>query len=306
MSGTESGNGAECPLSVIAASTKSAQEVEAFLGRTLPQAKATGAEVIILDSTEDRHLDQIRTRHPGGTILSFPRGSTLPTLWGAGIARAQGGIIAVTETSCIPHQNWLVSILSAHGGPYPVIGGAVEMDGGRSLVEWAAYFCEYGQFMLPAVEGVVSEVPGNNVSFKREMLKQGREFVENGFWKTYWCQQLQAEGIQLYSVPTIIVHYGKSYRIGPFLIRRFHHGRCFAGMRIARMSPARRVGYVLGSLLLPALFLKRIIGAIIPKKRLVSKLAVCLPIVILAVLSWSLGELCGYLLGPGTSCSHVV
>lgn len=306
MSGNAGGNGAACPLSVIAASARSAQEVDVFLNRILPQTKVTGAEVIILDSTEDRHLDQIRTRHPGATILSFPRGSTLPRLWGVGVARAQGGIIAVTETSCIPHENWVMSILSAHGGPHPVIGGAVEMDGGRSLVDWAAYFCEYGQFMGPAAEGVVSEVPGNNVSFKREMLKRGREFIENGFWKTYWCRQLQAEGVQLYAVPAIIVHYGKSYRLCPFLVRRFHHGRCFAGMRIAGMSPARRAGYVVGSPLLPIVFLARIIGAILPKRRHLGRFAVCLPMVIVAVLSWSLGELCGYLAGPGTSCSHVV
>lgn len=306
MSGNEGTDAAAYPLSVVAASARSAEELDAFLDRIVPQAKATGAEVIVLDSTEDRHLDRTRTRHPEATIVSFPRGSTLPRLWGEGVARAKGNIIAVTETSCIPHENWLVSILRAHAGPHPVIGGAVEMDGGRSLVDWAAYFCEYGQFMHPAVEGVVSEVPGNNVSFKRPMVKRGREFVENGFWKTYWCRQLQAEGVQLYAVPDIIVHDGKSYRLYPFLVRRFHHGRCFAGMRLAGMSPARRAGYIVGSPLLPVVFLGRIIGAIVPKRRHLGRFAVCLPMVIAAVLSWSLGELCGYLLGPGTSCSHVV
>jgi hypothetical protein len=306
MSGNEKINPAEFPLSVVAASTSSAQELDAFLSRVLPQAKDAGAEVIIVDSTEDRCLEEIRSRHPAATILTLSHGSSLPLLWGAGVARTRGRVIAVTETSCIPHHNWVQAILRAHESPYPVIGGAVEMDGARSLVDWAVYFCEYGQFMGPAAQGVVSEVPGNNVSFKSKMVNRGREFVENGFWKTYWCLQLQAEGVQLYSVPTIIVHYGKSYRLGPFIIRRFHHGRCFAGMRITRISPIRRLWYVVGSPFLPFLFLGRSIAAILPKKRHMGKFAVCLPIVVLAILSWSLGELCGYLAGPDTSCSHVI
>ncbi len=89
MSGSQNANRAEYPLSVVVASTSSVQEVDAFLTRVLPQAKDTGAEVIVADATEDQYLEEIRAKHPEAIILSFPRGSTLPLLWGAGVLHAR-------------------------------------------------------------------------------------------------------------------------------------------------------------------------------------------------------------------------
>jgi hypothetical protein len=159
--------------------------------------------------------------------------------------------------------------------------------------------------MQPVPEGPADVLPGNNISFKRWTLTKGQEFVENGFWKTYWCGRLQKEGIELVSTPTMVIYDNKCYRLMPFLIRRFHHGRCFAGMRILRESGLKRALYLLASPLLPFLFLARTTSAIAAKKRHFKRFVLSLHVSILAIVVWSAGEFCGYLTGTGKSCTYV-
>ena len=294
------------------ASTHSSSHAEIFLQTLTPQCREQKIEIIIAHSGahggahggEDAVLAELARLHRA-TLLSFPAGTTLPRLWGAALARSTGEIIAVAETTCVPAADWVASIIAAHEASAPVIGGAVEPAGCDTLLDWAAFFCEYGQFLRPVSEGAVSELPGNNLSFKRWVMEVGPELVAPEFWKTYWCRRLRAAGIVLQSTSSVAVYYRKSYRLWPFLARRFHHGRCFAGMRVARWSALRRAGYALGTLLLPLLFLARVVRAVAPKRRYLRQFILALPFSVLAMVSWSVGECCGYLTGAGRSCGHV-
>ena len=238
-------------------------------------------------------------------FIEFGEKATLPELWAAGIARSTGEIVAITDSSCVVAENWITEILAAHRSDSVVVGGAVEMSGGRSLVDWAAYFCEYGQFMPPLAAGAAKVLPGNNIAFKRDALEKHGRFVQKAFWKTYLCRQLQAEGIELIAAPSMLVYYSKSFELLPFLARRFHHGRCFAGMRIERESVFKRALYASGTIFLPAVFFIRTIAPVLRKKRFVNEFLLSLPISVLAILFWSFGEFCGYLAGTGKSCEHI-
>lgn len=302
----ESPSPSEAPqLSIAVASTRSGRDAVSFLQSLAKQVPGPKIEIIIAHCGGDEGLGEITRTHLNVTLLCFPDGTNLPTLWGAAIAKAGGQIIAVTEATCIPDSNWIASIIKAHELPDPVIGGAVEVARCDTLLDWAAYFSEYGQFLLPLKEDVATELAGNNLSFKRWAMDVGAEMVRPEFWKTYWCRRLQVEGIGLKSTPTVVVYYQKSYRLLPFLVRKFHHGRCFAGMRVARSSPLFRGGYALGTWLLPFLALTRIVRAVVPKKRYLREFMLSLPFSALAIASWSVGEFWGCLTGVGSSCAHV-
>jgi Glycosyl transferase family 2 len=292
-------------LSVVVASTDS-DGLEECLSSLERQRKDTDAEIIIATRCGPQSVQHIVARYPKVQFLQCPEHATLPLLLRAGIAHSAGDIIAITDSTCTVDHHWFSAILKAHETSCSIVGGAVEVGRCRSKLDWAAYFCEYGQFMHPLTEGSVDELPGNNVSFKRETLSKGREFVENGFWKTYWCRKLREDGVPLISAPSMVVYYRKSVRFLPFLIRRFHHGRCFAGMRVARTSIRTRMYYVVGSPVLPILFLARIIRSIASKRRYRKEFALSFPFSLLAIFGWSLGEFCGYLAGPGHSCGHVI
>jgi glycosyltransferase involved in cell wall biosynthesis len=292
-------------LSVIVACSHSRRDLDPVLSSLRSQEGGATFEIIVADGSGDSAVDHAKLEKEGAVMLRFPQGTPLPALWGAGIRQSHGALIAITDDCSIPDKRWVASILTAHESSDLVVGGAVDPSPQRRLVDWAAYFCEYGQFMLPLPGGDVSELPGNNIAFKRVALGRGTEFVERGFWKTYWCRALQREGVQLRSVPDIVVYDRKSYRLLPFLVRRYHHGRCFAGMRTPRASRTMRVLYGLGTPLLPLLFMQRIAGPIMQKQRYLPQFILSLPISILAVVSWSWGEFCGYLVGPGRSCEWI-
>lgn len=293
-------------LSVVVASDHSIREVDQCLKSLLGQRRNEQIEIIVADSRADNSLQDIITKYPDVEFIRFPEETTLPILWGAGIAGSHGEIIAVTDSTSVVDNHWISAILEAHESSYPVIGGAVEVNGISRLVDWAAYFCEYGQFMLPLTNGPATEVPGNNLSFKRWALDEGKEFTRDGFWKTYWCRKLQEKGIELELRPSMIVYYKKTFALIPFLARRFHHGRCFSGMRLSRSSFSKSAVFAVGSILLPSIFLMRTILRVIPKRRHFVEFTLSLPITMLAILFWSAGEFCGYLTGTGKSCAHVV
>ena len=295
-----------CPpsLSVVVASVHSNHHLEDLLSRLEKQGRDKQVEIIVVHC-QNEFLDHIKAKNPDVKFIQFTQKTSLPLLWGAGIARSTGEIIAITDTTCVVEDDWVEAVLKAHRTSLPVIGGAVETAGSRRWVDWAAYFCEYGQFMRPLREGLVKEAPGNNISFKRWVLHRGQEFIQNGFWKTFWCQKLQEEGIQLLCVPSIIVYDKKSYHFKPFLIRRFHHGRCFAGMRAAQASIVMRMYFFVGSPLLPLILLKRTVASILPKKRYLKEFLLSLPISVLAILAWSIGEFCGNVMGPGKSSVRI-
>jgi Glycosyl transferase family 2 len=292
-------------LSILVASTAPLQDASACLRTLTQQCHGQRVEIILAYSADAEAAEAMAADYPEVILVRLPRAAPLPRLLGTAMARATGDIIAATDATCAVDARWVSAILKAHEAPHPVIGGAVEADKFDKLVDWAAYFCDYGQFMLPLTEGVANEMPGNNLSMKRWALARGREYVDREFWKTYWCQRLQAEGLHLYSEPSIVVYYRKSFRLWPYLVHRFHNGRCFAGMRNAQLTWVKRAIYWMGSPVLPVLFSTRILRAVLPKQRHLRQFFLSLPIIVLATVSWAFGEFCGYLLGCGTSCRHV-
>jgi glycosyltransferase involved in cell wall biosynthesis len=291
-------------LSVVIASARSARDLAMSLNALSGQT-GEGIEIIVADGSGDQALKALMAKYPRVKFMPLPAGTGLPDLLGAGISRTTGDIIALTDTTCVVGGEWVSAILDAHRSEHLVIGGAVESSEAKGLTDWAAFFCEYGQFLRPLKEGAVNELPGNNISFKRSALTIGREFTERGFWKTYWCRGLMAEGVKLISNPTMVIYDHKNYRLIPFLTRRFHHGRCFAGMRVAQISNLRRVTYFFGSPLLPFVFFARTVKPVFLKRRHLKKFLLSLPICVLAILFWSAGEFWGYATGPGQSCAHV-
>ncbi len=300
-------NSATASLSIIVAAGRSIERLDKLLSELAPQLVGTTTDVIVSSCCDDASIAGLKTKYPSIVFLSAGARASLPLLLGRGIAQAKGQILAITDSSCHVDHNWLSAICDAHKAiSSPVIGGAVELFRASSLGDWAIYFCDYGQFMLPVTTGVSIEVPGNNFSFKRSAVGDLRAFERTGFWKTYWCQKLQREGFQLTLTPTIVVSSEKSMTLSAHLFHRFQYGRCFAGMRLSEISFPWRIIYTFGSLVLPFLLFARIAKRVVPKKRHLKEFLLSSPLVFLAVVVWSVGELCGYLLGQANSCESVL
>lgn len=290
-------------ISIVAASVESRAQEERFLKALLAQEGIKELEIIVADCGENAGDPG---QFPGVTRAHLHKGAPLPELWAEGIRRANGEWIAILETTCVPAPGWLAAVRAARKEGARIFGGAVELGAETGWVARAAYFCEYGQFMCPLENGAAGELPGNNICFHRDLLETAPQFTSAGFWKTYWCGELKKQGVQLYRAPEMAVVYEKKYGFLYFMARRFHHGRCFGGMRSGQFNAWQRISFALGTFVLPLLFLYRIAGAVLPKGRNTGLFLLSIPGLIAAVAAWSLGEFSGYLCGCGTSCKRIV
>ncbi|HEV2854310.1 MAG TPA: hypothetical protein VHC97_16065 [Thermoanaerobaculia bacterium] len=269
-------------------------------------AAERGIEVILVDGLGDGSAEELAKRYPGAVGLAPPAPLSLPLLQRAGIERARGRLVALTEAHCALGPGWAEAAIEVHRWTSaPVIGGAVEPGEGLGPLDWALYFCDYGQFLQPLAEGPVPELPGSNIVFKGEVLRSGRAFTAGGFWKTFFCRSCKVRGEPLWAAPRLVAFYHRRLRLGPALRRRYLHGRCYGAMAVRPERAARRISHALAGPLLPGLLTTRLVRRVWRKGRFRARLLATLPLCALLLAAWSAGEWIGNLRGDGGACQRL-
>jgi len=285
-------------LSIILTSRNPSAQLKRSLDRVLKAQRPRQEVIVSFCRQSDGYPVDWPLNYPGVTFIKSPVDTDLPMMLSEAIGRARGEIIAITDSGSIVAEDWCESILKAHTlTDAPVVGGTVEPERLTGLASWAAFFCDYAQFMLPAESRCIEAVPGNNISIKRRALRSGTEFVEDEFWKSLWCRHLRSEGVELVMEPAISVVSENRYRLLPLLLQRFRQARAFAGFSSRNDSFWRRSVYAARSLLLPPLFTVRVTSAVIRKRRSLGMLILSWPIIALIAIFWSAGETVGYAAG---------
>ncbi|MDT8303837.1 MAG: glycosyltransferase [Sedimentisphaerales bacterium] len=262
-------------------------------------------EIILVDRCGDSVRNFVGQKYPTVKLIKASPETTIPKLRALAFREASADIIAVLEDHCIVESDWAQRMIEAHRSEYSVIGGSIENAACEKLVDWAAFFCDYSQAIKPLPEGQANILPGNNVSYKRLVIERFRDVIEAEVWDYTLHEHIKNAGISLYSIPSITVHHKISASLGWFISQRYHLARSFAGMRFVNASGFQRVLYGAGSVLLPVVLAKRIVTNVWKKGRYRRELFLSLPFLMLLVFSWGIGELFGYILGPGVSSSKV-
>ena len=84
----------------------------------------------------------------------------------------------------------------------------------------------------------------------------------------------------------------------------FNHGRGFAAMRVKNKKYWQKISYAGIALLLPLIQIGRIFAHLVNRRRYILKFFQVLPWITMFSISWSAGELVGYLSGPGQSLNQ--
>lgn len=289
-------------LSVVIASINGRQYLSECLKALHFQAGDIEAEVIVADCVGQSVADYVRTNYPEVHLITFGEPRSVAELRAAGILAARGSIVAITEDHCIPASDWYESVCRAHAlYAGPAIGGAVDNAATERLVDWAVFFCEYSNFVSPLPAGIVHDLPGPNVSYKRNTLEAMEESIRDGYWETFLHARLEAQGHRLWSDPSVKVLHRKYFRFRDFMAERYHYARAFAGNRNSVISPGRRLFYLGFAALLPPLLIARIGRRVWSRKHHRVLFLAALPYLTAFMLAWSAGELAGYAFGPGES-----
>jgi hypothetical protein len=290
-------------LSVVIASVNGWDVLGPTLEALDAQPERDFMEIIVVEAVGEAVRARLAAHQPPVEVIEAERLS-IPKLRHLGVCRARGKVVAILEDHGKVSSDWAHSLLEAHRGPWAAVGGAVE-NGRFGLVNWAVFFCEYTPYMKPVPEGETHDLPGNNIAYKRPHLMRHASVLAEGKWESWINDNLRADGVAIASTNKVVVQHIKPFRFGHFLVQRFHFARSYAGMRRVDQTWFRRLIYGAGSSVLPALLMARVSRTVLRKRRNLGWFAAASPLVALFLTVGALGEMVGYLFGPGRSLDLV-
>jgi GT2 family glycosyltransferase len=290
-------------LSVVVASFRDSQLLTSCLDSLLRQCRQHGAELIVCRDQACGDLDDFARRYPDARFIAAPRGSNVPVLRGLGMAKARGAWVALLEDHCIAAEDWLDKLSASFDGSAVVVGGGMGNAQTGRLIDWGAYFSEYGFFdanRAPGGQGAPL-LTGANVAYARAVVPEVARFMQSGDWENTVHQRLASAGQSLRFVAEARVYQNLHYRFGAFCVDRFVHGRDFARTRLRMSRSGRLQRYAFAGLspMLPPLLLGRLwrsaTGDDAAQRAAFLRAG---PFTWAFLASWSIGESVGYWLGP--------
>ncbi len=260
---------------------------------SLAEQRDATTEVLVVALTP--FPTEIRTRYPFARWLSGSPDMLVPHLWSIGITSSRGKVVAITTARFVPAPDWLKNICAAHERlASPGIGGAIDPPRGYNANGWATYFLRYSNYLKYTREQIVDEIAGENASYKRDSLAAHGDAIADEFWEPEFHRRLHADGKTLSFVPAIRVRQGAAFGVSSFCRQRFQHGRHFGRMRLRGSHASVRIGRVIASPLIPAVLLAKILGRVVAGRRYFGQLLFSLPLLLIFIAAWTLGEVFGY------------
>lgn len=287
----------EIQLSIVVAAWNGNASLARCLDSLEKQSDSTNREIIVVSN----FVPELKAVDSSISVHLRPATYTVPELRRDGISAARGNVIAVIEDHCHADSEWCREIKKAHAAGETVAGGAVDNAATAKRLDWAVYFYDYGKYMPPNRAGAADALSGLNVSYRRAALEEISGVYKDGFFETFANEALKARGHRLWLAPSAVVFHNKSYELKPALAHCYHLARSFASRRAAAAGAGRRLLFIAGSLVLPAVLPTRVAVSIIKKGRNLKPFAASMPLLIVLLSVWSFGEFCGYTVGEGKS-----
>ena len=267
-------------------------------------------EIIVPYHSRVKNIDDVKQRFPNVNYIRVDDLKNLKDKAGSrehhdelrahGLAAASGEIIGLLEDHAQPNADWCSSVVKAHQDNIVGVGGAIENGINRSL-NWAVYFCDFGKYQNPIPEGSSWFASDANVSYKRAALESVRAVWQDNLHETMVNSALIDQGGILVLSPDIIVYQHRdNLNLRDALKERFIWGRSYASTRCKLVSPTKRVIYALLSPVLPIILLFRMTVNVVKKGRCIGAFVKAFPLTSLLTISWSFGELTGYITARST------
>jgi hypothetical protein len=252
-------------------------------------------------------ITRMRSKYPDVRFLEAARLRTYTPQGGSrehhdelrarGLAEAKGRIVALIEDCGIVPPDWSARVVDAHNQGYAAIGGAIENGIDRPL-NWAVYFCDFLRYQNPLPEGESPIASDANITYKREALESVRPVWNEIFHESAVNQALRTRHEKVALAPRMVLYQHRlGLRLLPALKERFVWGRSYAATRAGLADISKRAFWGAFSPALPVLMLARMTLMALRKRRTMPAYLKALPLTTALVLSWSWGELVGYVTG---------
>lgn len=285
-------------ISVIIPSRNSRRTIGACLTALAHQQTRRAFEVIVVDSSSDRTETLIRDQFPSVRLLHFETRKYPGSARNLAIAAARGRLLLFTDADCIADPHWVDRLAAAVEDSGTTAGGGIENGAQSSALAWAAFFCEFSQWLPSGALRPLDEVPGCNLAMERALFDQFGPFLENVYCSdTHFHDQLHRAGLTARFVPEARVAHHGIESLAHFLSHEVFHGWSYGRLCIAqrRFPPARRALYALALPLIAALLFARITARVFNSGLYLGPLVRSSPLLVLGLLAWTWGEARAYL-----------
>jgi hypothetical protein len=220
----------------------------------------------------------------------------------AGVRAASAPVVAFSEDHVFPDPLWAEALIGSHKMGWAAVGPVICNANPGSPVSWADILMGYSPWLYPNDGGQMDHLPGHNSSYKRNvLLEYGPEL--DGLLEAesvlHW--DLVSKGYKLYLEPAAKIYHLNFGVFSTFLTVNHLMGRMFAASRCQSWPMVKRISFALGSLLIPFLRFYRITRNYSGCSGLLKSKPQVYPMLFAGLFVSALGEIAGYISGPGDS-----
>lgn len=296
-------------LSVVVPSVNGWQDLEGCLRALELERLELSLEVIVPERCGAVVRGPLAERFPWAHMLPVSMATSIPHMRALAFDRATAPTVAVIEDHVLVPPGWAQQMVSAQSGDVRVVGGTLVNAATERTVDWAAFLCEYSHVLTQLTPGPADWLMGNNTSYERALLNEFRDTVLAGRWENVLHDAMKQRGVALWCAPDIVVSHKKHYTVGEYTSQRFLYARAFAADRVGgyRGVPGaiRRMLYGAAAIALPPVLYTRIVSRVWKSRLHRRELLRSLPLLLLFVVAWGLGEMAGAWFGDAGALAKV-
>ncbi len=252
------------------------------------------ATLLHLNESELREFCRVR-------IVEVGRVTSIGSANAKGIRQARAPIVALAEDHAFPAPGWAEALIAAHPHPWAAVGAVIRHPNNpKNVIAWADALIGFGEFLAPGESRVVERLPGNNSSYKREVLLEYEPHLETMMeTESLIHKDLRQKGYQLYLESAAQVSHLNFERVSSFFCVKYLSGRVFGAARARKWSFLYSLLYACGTPLIPLVRYRRLRKQwkfVRQSRKLpwgVMPMAWC------GLLVSATGEMIGYCFGPG-------
>jgi hypothetical protein len=252
--------------------------------------------VLVLPShARDAAIESSLTRFAAVRYVELASIHPIPHARAQGIRAASAPVIFLGETHSFPNRELAEALLAAHESKWDAVVPALSNANPESAWSWASFLMDYGTWHETRPAGRIGGGPTWNVAYRKALLMEIGDrleaAMEHGDELAVW---LHARNASAYFEPRARLEHANVERFRDWIEQRFVAGVLVAASRKKRWSRAKRLAYLAGSPLIPAVILYRLRSTVSALLREGTLPVRALPALVLGTVVRSTGEAVGY------------
>lgn len=280
-------------VSVVIASYMPGTDIDRCLRSLLDQQTNIPFDITVVESSANSTAARIAHAFPTVKVIAKDRRCFCGEARNIAIQQSRGDIIAFIDCDCTVPHDWVERVIAAHHNPAPAIGGAIANGTPDSITGTGAYLCEFSAWLPGQPAGVMRDIAGASMTYKRRIFREHGSFIEGTYCSdTEFHWRLRRAGTPIIFDPDIRITHFSITSFRRYVRHEFYHGRSFGLVRrrYGKLSATRRATLLLFAPLVPLKLFVQVVHRASRNPASCRALLLSWPFVLAGILSWCAGE----------------